>query len=228
MEPHRKGWRRSFPASSPLVVLAVAACVGLGGAPARAAECLQAIFFDLGDTLVVPAGGGMFTLRAGAQESVDALQAAGVEIGIITNVPAGWTRDDLEAVLQQPEFLDEFDVLVLSSQTPGPVQKPNPLIYTHAHGLLPAPQPPIAATAFVGETIGEIANSQAAPTSGARAVGMIGIHLSDSAPSPLTDYTLATSHLVGVLDIIDETCTVFESDFEDAGLDEWSSCTGCS
>jgi FMN phosphatase YigB (HAD superfamily) len=185
-------------------------------APPAAAACLKAIFFDLGDTLVEAGGGGMFVLRAGAQETVDQLQAAGLELGIITNVPAGWTREDLEAVMAQPEFLDEFDVLVLSSQAPAP--KPNPAIYIHAHGLLPTPVP-IGQTAFVGETLSEIANTQNNPTSGARAAGMVGIHLSGAAPSPLADFTIAS--LAALPPLAESSCALFRDGFESGGTAQW-------
>jgi hypothetical protein len=194
-------------------------------APASAVDCLRAIFFDLGDTLVAAAGGGMFALRPGAQDLVDELQARGFELGIITNVPAGWDREDLEAILLEPEFLDEFDVLVLSSQAPAP--KPNPAIYTFAHAALPTPLP-ITATAFVGETLAEIADVQDDPTSGARATGMIGIHLSNAAASPLADFTIPTDlTTLALLDVVEATCNVFLDGFESEGTAEWSSCTGC-
>lgn len=223
MPPTRASIRRS--SFSPL---ALAATLALAAPPARATQCLKAVFFDLGNTLVDQSVAAPYPLFPTAQAAIDGLQAAGVRVGIITNVPAGWTRDDLEALLLEPAFLDEFDVLVLSSQTPGPVQKPNPLIYSHAHGLLPPPLPPIGATAFVGESLAEIANTQVAPTLGARAAGMIGIHLSDAAPSPLADYTLATVDLAAIFEIIAATCTVFVDDFESASAGEWTSCTGCS
>lgn len=188
----------------------------LAPAPPASAACLKAIFFDLGDTLVEAGGGGLFVLRAGAQDTVDQLQAAGLELGVITNVPAGWTREDLEAVMAQPEFLDEFDVLVLSSQAPAP--KPNPAIYTHAHGLLPTPVP-IGQTAFVGELLSEIANSQTNPTSGARAAGMVGIHLSGAAPSPLADHTIAT--LAALPPLAESLCAMFRDGFETGGTAQW-------
>ncbi len=40
--------------------------------------------------------------------------------------------------------------------------------------------------------LSEIANSQVSPTSGARAAGMVGIHFSAAAPSPLADFTVAS------------------------------------
>lgn len=197
--------------------LTLGLCLAL--APAAEAACLRAIFFDLGDTLVEAGSGGLFVVRAGAQETVDQLQAAGVELGVITNVPAGWTRADLEAILADPGFLDEFDVLVLSSQAPAP--KPDPQIYLHAHGLLPTAVP-IGETAFVGETLAEIADSETNPASGARAVGMIGIHLSDAAPSPLADHTLPTDGLLELVTLREGLCAIFADGFESGDASQWS------
>lgn len=193
--------------------------LALSTAPAAEAACIRAVFFDLGDTLVEAGTGGLFVLRAGAQETVDQLQAAGVELGIITNVPAGWTRDDLEAILADPGFLDEFDVLVLSSQAPAP--KPDPQIYLHTHGMLPTAVP-IGQTAFVGETLSEIADSETNPTSGARAVGMIGIHLSDDPPSPLADYTIPTAGLLELVTLRENLCAIFADGFESGDTSQWS------
>ncbi len=195
--------------------------------PVHATQCLKAIFFDLGNTLVDQSGPAPYPLFPTAQSAIDALQAAGVEIGIITNVPAGWTRTDLEALLLEPEFLDEFDVLVLSSQTPGPVAKPNPAIYAYAHSQLPVPLPPIGATAFVGEMLSEIANTEVSPTLGARAAGMVGIHLSNAAPSPLADFTISPADLGAVLAVVNLTCAVFVDGFESENAAAWSVCSGC-
>ncbi len=176
------------------------------------AACIDAVFFDLGDTLVESGTGGLFVAKPGAQQTVDELHALGKQVGVITNVPSGWTRDDLDAVMAQPSFLDQFEVLVLSSQAPA--SKPNPLIYTHAHGLLPTPVP-IGQTAFVGELLSEIANSQFNPTSGARATGMIGIHLSSGAPSPLADYTVAPNALPSIVGLVENLCApLFGDGFE--------------
>jgi len=65
--------------------------------PSAKAACFRAVFFDIGNTLAERGEGGLFVVRAGARETIDRLRAAGVEIAAITNVPAGWTRDDLEA-----------------------------------------------------------------------------------------------------------------------------------
>lgn len=188
-------------------------------APARLlADPIQAVFFDLGNTLVEDVGGGMFGLRPGAADTVAQLQALEVELGIITNVPPDWTREDLEAILIEPEFLDEFSVLVLSSQAPAP--KPDPAIYTFAHSQLSATVP-ITETAFVGESLGEIANDETNPTEGCRAVGMIGIHLSDQPPSPLTDFTIPTDDLLQVVVIVAGANTIFVDGFESGDTTFW-------
>ncbi len=200
-----------------LTLFTAIVCAPLWGDPGRApVDPIQAVFFDLGNTLVEDVGGGMFGLRPGAAETVTQLQALAVELGIITNVPAGWTREDLEAILVEPEFLDEFSVLVLSSQAPAP--KPDPAIYTFAHSLLSVPVP-ITETAFVGESLGEIANDVDNPTEGCRAVGMVGIHLSDQPPSPLTDYTIPTDDLPQVVAIVEGS--IFADGFESGDTGAW-------
>lgn len=211
-----------------MIPAALAAAMALQSGPARSIQCLQAVFFDLGNTLIDQSGPSPYPLFPTAQAAIDALQAAGIQVGIITNVPAGWTRTDVENLMQQPAFLDEFDVLLLSSQTSPLVSKPNPQIYIQAHALLPPPLPPIGATAFVGETLSEIANTAVSPTTGARAAGMVGIHFSNAAPSALADYTIPTADLAAVLDVVELTCTVFVDGFESEDATEWSSCTGCS
>ncbi len=182
------------------------------------AACIDAVFFDLGDTLVEAGSGGLFVVKPGARQTVDALHALGKQVGVITNVPSGWTRADLDALMAEPSFLDEFDVLVLSSQAPA--TKPNPLIYAYAHGLLPRPVP-IGQTAFVGELLSEIANSQVNPTSGARAAGMIGIHLSSGAPSPLADYTVAPDSLPAIAGLVENLCVIFRHGFETGVASRW-------
>ena len=186
------------------------------------AEPIRAVFFDLGDTLVEAAGGGLFGLRPGAADTVAQLQALGVELGVITNVPGGWTRDDLEAILVEPEFLDEFSVLVLSSQAPAP--KPDPAIYTFAHAQLAVPVP-ITETAFVGEDLGEIADDADNPTEGCRAVGMIGIHLSDQPASPRADFTIPSDDLPQVVDIVLGANSIFIDSFESGDFTLWTSST---
>ena len=177
------------------------------------AACPKAVFFDLGDTLVQSGPGGLFAVKPGAQETVDALQAQGTRVGVITNVPAGFTRAQLNALMADPSFLDEFEVVLMSSEAPA--AKPNPAIYTHAHGLLANP-PAITSVAFVGETITEIANTAVAPSSGARAVGMIGIHLSSAAPDARADFTIPPNQLPQLVSLVQNQCRLHADGFEAA------------
>lgn len=209
MNPRSSGWR--------LVLALLVAFAGLS-VTTQAEEPIEAVFFDLGDTLVESTGKGTFTLRSGAQATIDGLQDLRVQLGIITNVPAGWTRDDLEAILEEPELLDEFDVLVLSSQAPAP--KPDPAIYTFAQQQLPV-QIPIEHTAFVGETLGEIANAVDNPTEGARAVGMLGVHLSNDPPSPLADVTVPFDDLPQVVVLVEERNQILVDGFETGTTGRW-------
>ena len=188
-------------------------------APTLGSCGIGAAFFDLGDTLVENDGSGTFVTREGVPETIAGLQSLGVRLGIITNVPEGWTRDDLEAILDDPGLLDDFEVVVLSSEAPA--SKPDPAIYLHAHGLMVG-APPIAGTAFVGETLAEIADLEIEPTSGARSVGMIGIHLSDDPPSPLADATIPTADLPSLVGIAEsEGQPVFCDGFESGETSTW-------
>ncbi len=125
--------------STPRLVQFAALLALASGPPARGADCLRAIYFDLGNTLVDQTNPAPYPLFPTAQATIDSLQARGLALGIITNVPAGWDRSDLEALLAQPAFLDEFDILVLSSEAPA--AKPDPAIYTHAYDQLALPRP---------------------------------------------------------------------------------------
>lgn len=189
---------------SALSIATLSTAVWTAGPSHAGTPCIEAVFFDLGNTLIEDNGSGTFELRVGAAQTVSDLQDAGIRLGIITNVPGNWDIDDLRAIMAEPEFLDEFEVVILSSEAPA--SKPNPAIYIFAHEALAAPRPPITSAAFVGETLSEIANAEVDPTLGARSVGMIGIHLSDAPPSPLTDYTIPTDDLGQAVSIVDETC----------------------
>jgi FMN phosphatase YigB (HAD superfamily) len=154
---------------------------------------VRAIFFDLGDTLVESDGGDMFVERPGAEAMIAELKALGMRVGIITNTPPGFTMQDLEDLLVDPTFLDEFEVVLPSSLAASP-PKPDPAIFGEAHAMLIDP-PPIAEVAFVSENLAEVADQALAPTQGARAAGMLGVHLSAAPPSPLADVTIAPDQL---------------------------------
>lgn len=174
---------------------------------AHAAACPRVVFFDLGNTLLERDANDQLVAMPGAEQTLQMLTAAGVQLGAITNVPAGFTRPMLDAMLVDPSFLDAFDVVVMSSQASA--AKPDPRIYRYAHEKLPV-HVAVAQTAFVGETLAEIGNSEHAPTSGARAIGMLGIHLSAAAASPIADYTIAPDRLTDIATLVGTLCA--ESD----------------
>lgn len=151
---------------------------------------VEAVFFDLGGTLLAERDDGLFEDVLGAGQLLDALLEGGLPVGLVTNVPRGWTRADLEALLVDPSLLDRFDVVLLSSEAEAR-PKPDPDIFTEAVALLPEP-PPIAQILFVTEELDHLADEEE-PTRGARAAGMVGVHLSDDAPSPLADRTVTTA-----------------------------------
>lgn len=160
---------------------------------------VRAIFFDLGDTLVESDGGDMFVERPGAAAMISELKALGLRVGIITNTPPGFTRQDLEDLLVDPSLLEEFEVVLLSSEATSP-PKPDPALFGEAHALL-GDGPPIEQVAFVTENLADIADLAEAPTQGARAAGMLGVHLSAATPSPLAEYTVAPDQLGAIVAI---------------------------
>jgi len=176
-------------------------CGGAGPDNVCGVACtpVAAIFFDLGGTLVEPVGGGLFAELPGAATLLTDLQALSIPIGLITNTLPGSTEDDLRDILVNPDLLDEFDVVLLSSQATS-LPKPDPGIFNEAYALLRSP-PPIEEVVFVTEELDHIANVEVAPTQGAKAAGMLGVHLSEGAPSPLTDYTFAPDDLNAIAQI---------------------------
>ncbi len=84
-------------------------------------------------------------------------------------------------------MLDAFEVVLMSSQASAD-PKPDPAIFLEAHSLMVG-APPLEQTAFVSEELDAIADQPSSPTEGARAAGMLGVHLAAGAPSPLTDHS---------------------------------------
>jgi choice-of-anchor B domain-containing protein len=153
---------------------------------------IEFVFFDLGDTLVEVTEidcEHCWPSLDGAEEMVTDLKAAGVGVGIISDTPPGWDDDDVRDRMENPAFLDEFEVVVLSSLEG--VSKPDPAVFELALDRL-AIRPPVSHVAFVTEALGHIADDEEAPTEGARAVGMVGIHLGGGPPDPRADHTAAT------------------------------------
>jgi len=164
---------------------------------------VAAVLFDLGGTLLVEGNDGLFEDAYDVDNLLDALEAAAIPVGVVTNVPSTWTIEDVRALLAEPTFLDRFDVVLLSSEaTANP--KPNPAIYLEALALLPMPVP-AAEAVFVTEELPDIADAEP-PTRGARAAGLVGVHLSDTTPDPLADHTVTTA------------------DFADLAAEPWMAC----
>lgn len=159
-----------------------------GGSPGLTSGCtgVEAVLFDLGETLVTLQG-DVFHPIPGAYDLLDALVLRGVRIGVVTNTAPGWDLDDLRDLLAEPEVLDRFEVVLLSSQAASP-PKPAPEIFAEAHAMLVG-GPPIGQTAFVTEEIDDLADREASPTEGARAAGMFGVWVGDP-PSALADATV--------------------------------------
>lgn len=169
---------------------------------------VRMLFFDLGDTLV-ELDGDLYVERPGVNATIGELKGLGMRVGVITNTPDGFTLQDLQDLLVNPGFLDEFELVLLSSLAASP-PKPDPAIFAEAHGMV-VDAPPIAEVAHVSEDLAEIADLEVAPTQGARAAGMLGIHLSSAPPSPRANYTVAP-------DMLDTLVAMAET--------EWLACEG--
>ena len=163
-----------------------------------AAPCdgVSAVFFDLGGTLVGdnPGVSGKFVERPGARALLDSLRDADIQLGLITTVPNNFTAQDLRDLLEEPDLLESFDLILMSSQAAAS-PKPDPAMFVEAHSLLRG-APAIEQTAFITEELADIANTELDPTLGARAAGMLGVHLSDTTPSALADYTITFDSLL--------------------------------
>jgi HAD superfamily hydrolase (TIGR01549 family) len=125
---------------------------------------LKAVFFDIGNTLgkVGPAQDGTRHLVPYAS-SVALLQAMGetlgLQIGIITNIPADMTTAQVETMLADAGLLDLLNrAAIITSRDVG-VEKPDPRIFQHAARQIDVP---IVQCMFVGEDPAEVAGAQAA------------------------------------------------------------------
>ena len=147
-----------------------------------------AVLFDLGETLVTEQGDLFYTLPE-ARPMIDALRDLGLPIGIVTNTLPGWDESDLRALLDEPDLLDLFDFVLMSSLADSPA-KPDPAIFLEAHALLPG-APSVERTSFVTEEIEDLADQAQDPTEGAMAAGLFGVLLS-GAPSALPDATVGS------------------------------------
>lgn len=93
---------------------------------------VQVVFFDAGDTLVKrradAAPGSRFGWVAGAKAALSQLGAAGVRLGLLSNVPA-MTRQQLQARLPADFSFDIFEpaLFILSSEVG--LEKPDPAIF---------------------------------------------------------------------------------------------------
>ncbi len=170
--------------------------------PATPCREVKSVLFDLGETLVAADEQGGFVERAAVEPLLEQLRARGMQLGVITTVPDDWNLDDLRAALPRPGLLDAFDVVLLSSQSVAP-PKPAPAAYREAVSLLPVPHA-MEQSVYVTESLEEIADREVDPSSGARATGMLGLHISSAAPSPLADYTVDPTQL-GAIATIAET-----------------------
>ena len=91
---------------------------------------LKVVFFDLGNTLIVPGGGFV----PGAKETVSSLKDRGLRLGLISNTglpPTGLTLERLRPHLPADFDLGSFEdrLIVLSGDPAVAVEKPDAAIF---------------------------------------------------------------------------------------------------
>lgn len=107
-------------------------------------------------------------LRPGCRETLEALRADGLHVGIVSNMD----DDHFQPMLEQSQLLDRVDAWT-SSEEAGSC-KPDAAIFRHAldkAGVEPE------ATLFVGDSLEQ-------DVAGARALGMCAVHLDEPGMSP--------------------------------------------
>jgi len=115
---------------------------------------LQAVFFDIGDTLGHRDAAGQFHLFAGTPQLLAAMKSAlGLRLGVITNLPAGMTTAEIRQILSDAGILNFFDPLGVVTSADAPAAKPDPAIYRFAASRIHVPE---AACLYVGENPAEV------------------------------------------------------------------------
>ncbi len=130
---------------------------------------LEWVFFDIGGTLgnvtLTPLKLTPFLSTAGLLRAFHDI--LGLRLGVITNIPASLTRDNIESMLQAAGLLDRISPSAIITSQDGHGSKPTATIYNFAAQKVEAP---LSRCLFVGENQMEV--------EGAIQAGMSGIHLS--------------------------------------------------
>jgi len=127
---------------------------------------LAAVFFDIGNTLgAVNANGELEPFEPGSRALLSVVRGVlGLRVGVITNLPANLSQQDIQQLLNDAGLLQFLDPAGLITNHDAGADKPAPAIYHFAARSLGVP---VDLCLFIGENPDEVA--------GARRVGMAAI-----------------------------------------------------
>jgi FMN phosphatase YigB (HAD superfamily) len=118
------------------------------------AQRIQAIFFDIGDTLGHRDAAGQFHVFAGTLQLLAAMKSTlGLRLGVITNLPQGMTTAEIRQILSDAGILSFLDPQGVVTSADAPAAKPDKAIYQFAAGRIHLPE---AACLYVGESPAEV------------------------------------------------------------------------
>jgi len=118
------------------------------------AQRIQAVFFDIGDTLGHRDTAGHFHVFAGTASLLATLKSTlGLRLGVITNLAVGMTTVDIRRILADAGILDLLDPQGVVTSVDAHAEKPKPAIYRFAAHQIHLAE---AACLYIGENADEV------------------------------------------------------------------------
>jgi FMN phosphatase YigB (HAD superfamily) len=119
---------------------------------------LTAVFFDIGNTLgALNAVGDLVPFEPGTRALLSVMRGVlGLRLGVITNLPASMSHDDIKKLLNNAGLLQFLDTKGLITNKDAHADKPDPEIYKFAASSLGEP---IDCCLYIGENAAEVAGA---------------------------------------------------------------------
>jgi FMN phosphatase YigB (HAD superfamily) len=121
-------------------------------------KALKVAFFDIGNTLgALDSTGQLKPFEPGSLELLSVMKGVlGLRVGIITNLPATMSHDDIKKLLESAGILRFVDKDGLITNHDAGADKPDPVIYHFAADQLAVP---IEQCLYIGESTVEVAGA---------------------------------------------------------------------
>jgi phosphoglycolate phosphatase len=113
---------------------------------------IKIAFFDIGGTLGIVTGEAL-KLFPSTESMLGGFQAAGLKLGVITNVPVGWTKSKVKTLLSTAGILHFFDDAAIITSAEANASKPDLKIFQFAVSKAGTK---LAQALFVGENPQEV------------------------------------------------------------------------